>query len=112
MGAHRYAWEREHGPIPDGKYVDHRYHCDPACCEHTHLRLAAPGENNSHRSGPVRTRKYDLPRNVERNGKGYAVRMRSRGERYNFGTFATVEEAATVAARERARLFGEFAGRG
>src|SRR5699024_9789742 len=33
MGAHRYAWERENGPVPDGLVVDHYLFCDTACCE-------------------------------------------------------------------------------
>lgn len=36
--AHRYAWEREHGPIPDGLTVDHLCRVR-MCVEVTHLEL-------------------------------------------------------------------------
>ena len=43
--AHRYAWFRENGPIPDGISVCHR--CDnPRCVRVDHLWLGTPGDNN------------------------------------------------------------------
>lgn len=112
ISAHRYAWERQHGPIPDGTHVDHRYHCDTACCEISHLRSATPGQNNSNRSGAERNRLHKLPRNIDANGKGYSVRITSKGRRFYLGTYATVEEASVVAEQSRASIFGEYAGRG
>lgn len=48
--AHRFAYEREHGPIPDGMYVDHS--CwNRLCCNVEHLRLATPAQNSFNRSG-------------------------------------------------------------
>src|SRR5699024_11195410 len=44
VAAHRYAWEREHGPIPDGREVDHK--CwERSCVNVAHLRLATHAEN-------------------------------------------------------------------
>lgn len=50
--AHRYAWERIHGPIPDGLFILH--HCDNSLCVRTdpderfpdgHLFLGTPKDN-------------------------------------------------------------------
>lgn len=106
---HRYVWEKANGPIPEGMFIDHICH-ERACVELSHLRLATRSQNNAYRVGSRRDRLEPLPRNVERNGRGYAVRIASGGKRRYYGTFPTVEEAAAVADRERRRLFGEFAG--
>src|SRR5699024_10393506 len=47
--AHRFAWEREHGPIPAGTFIDHMCF-ERACCNVDHLRLATPQENQQNRS--------------------------------------------------------------
>ena len=44
VGAHRYEFERIHGPIPDGYVVMHS--CDnPSCCNVNHLMLGTQKEN-------------------------------------------------------------------
>lgn len=42
--AHRMAWEREHGPIPDGLQVCHACDCPP-CCNPSHLFLGTSADN-------------------------------------------------------------------
>lgn len=108
--AHRYAWERVNGAVPDGMKVDHRDHCDLRCVEVKHLRLATYPENNANRKGPTSANRVGV-RNVSltRGGK-YIVRVRKNGTQRYYGTFETVDEAETVAERARAELFGEFAG--
>ena len=109
-GAHRYAWERENGPIPDGVQVDHVCH-NRACVNVEHLRLATRSENNSHLQGAKSHSGTGL-RNVYAHKGGWHVRLQHRGERHYLGTYPTAEEAAEVAARAREELFGEFAGKG
>lgn len=107
IGAHKYAWERVNGPVPDGMMVDHRYHCDTACVEPTHLRAATHGENQRNRSGAPKQSILGV-RNVSRSAKKFRVRVA--GE--ELGKFATLEEASRVAAERRRELFGEYAGKG
>lgn len=110
--AHRYAWECENGPIPDGMKLDHQNHCDPACCEPSHLRLATVAQNSANRAGAHRFRKHNLPRGVYPKGPNYMAMVRRLGVSYYLGTYATPEESSAVAVRARHDLFGEFAGRG
>lgn len=109
VGAHRFAWEQEHGPIPDGMVIDHRYHCDPACCEPSHLRLATVPENVFNRRGASSNSSTGV-RGVSPHKGGYRVTIGKGGRQHGFGTYPTIEEAEEVAQRERARLFGKFAG--
>lgn len=110
MYAHRYAWERANGPIPDGMQVDHI--CwNTSCVNLDHLRLASQSQNNANRKGPERRSKSGV-RNVSRNGDGWTVRVNKHGKTHRFGTYRTIEEAALVAEQARLELFGEFAGRG
>lgn len=108
--AHRFAWERVNGPIPDGMVIDHT--CYVRSCVNTqHLRLATPQENQQNRSGAWRGRKHNLPRGVTPSGRGYSARVSHNGANLYLGTFSTPEEASRAAQTKRAILFGDFAGR-
>lgn len=107
--AHRWAWEREHGPIPDGMFIDHT--CwERACVNPGHLRLATRSQNNAYLSGARSGRIHDLPRGVYLNGRRYLARVGHNGKLHHLGTFGTVEEASAAAETKRRILFGEFAG--
>ena len=109
MHAHRYAWQRVNGPIPDGTVTDHT--CwNRACCNVEHLRLATRQQNRQNLSGAHSGRKHDLPRGVYRNGRGYQAMVGHNGQRYWLGTFSTPEEASAAAQAKRALLFGAYAG--
>lgn len=110
--AHRWVWERSNGSIPAGLDVDHRHHCDPACVELAHLRLATRSENNQNRSGAAKSNKSTGVRNVYKRDSAFTVVMQKDGRQYYFGSYGSLNEASRVAAEKRQELFGEFAGRG
>lgn len=110
--AHRFAWEVEKGPIPDGMQIDHICH-NKACVNVDHLRVTTAQQNKSNHNGANRNNKSTGIRNVQRvKGGRFAVSIRREGKLHYFGRYDTISEAAEVADRERARLFGEYAGRG
>ena len=64
--AHRYAWERANGPIPEGMFVLHR--CDnPPCCNERHLFLGTIADNNRDRAAKGRNGAY--ANRGEKNGR-------------------------------------------
>ena len=111
VGAHRFAWEQEYGPIPDGMQVDHICH-NRACCEVSHLRLATAQQNARNRSGPLPGSATGL-RGVVRRGSRFEAYIRPGGGRHvSLGRFGTAEEAFEVASAGRREHYGEFAGGG
>ena len=108
--AHRYAWERANGAIPDGAHIDHVCH-NPACVNVDHLRIATFATNAYNRSGQQSNHRSTGVRNVYPNRSGFMVRVVKDGEGHYGGTWPSVEEAESVAAQMRAELFGEYAGR-
>ena len=108
--AHRWAWERVNGPIPEGIVIDHRDHCDHACVEVKHLRLATRAENTRNRAGAGPNNKSTGIRGVYPDAKncGYIVRV---GNKYR-GYSKTIEGAAALAEKVRKELYGDFAGKG
>ena len=109
---HRYTWEKANGPIPDGTFIDHEYHCNPACCNVKHLRLATPAENNYNKSGPRKNNRSSGVRNVYRTRDKWRVQVGKNGKVHWFGSYSTIEEAAEAAKKARQEMFGDFAGRG
>lgn len=109
---HRFAWEQVNGPIPEGMFLDHEFHCNPACCNIEHLRLATNPQNTANRSGPDIRNMASGVRNVERSGRKWRVVVMKNKVKYRFGSYSTIAEAAEVAEQARLELFGEFAGRG
>lgn len=105
--AHRYAWQREHGPIPDGMLIDHI--CwQRECVNVDHLRLATQQQNQWNRPGA--NRGNSLPRGVSRRGNTYEARAYVDGRQRSFGRHASPEAASLAASTARAIHYGEFAG--
>lgn len=107
--AHRFAWEREHGPISGSDLVDHSCHT-PRCVNVAHLRLATKSENGQNRSGSPSGAIVGV-RGVSKKRNGYRARVMKAGVEYYAGTFPTVEQASRAAEALRAELFGTFSGR-
>lgn len=109
--AHRWAWERAHGPIPAGMAIDHTCH-NRACVQLSHLRLATPRENSRNRGGADPRNVTTGARNVQKCKGRYQVLIKVDGVKQYFGSYGTIARAAQVAEEKRRELFGEFAGRG
>lgn len=110
QSAHRYAWTRERGPVPDEMFVDHACHVR-SCVNVEHLRLATRPQNGRNRAGANRNNALGV-RNVYPTAHGsYVASVRKGGRRYR-KTFPTVEAAADHAAALRQELFGDYQGRG
>lgn len=110
--AHRWAWEQEHGPIPDSLVLDHWLHCSTLCCEPSHLRLATRRQNNHHRAGPNKDNRVTGVLNVYLRPSGrYAVMIETDGKTKGYGTFDTIAEAVARRDEVRRAKSGSFAGR-
>ena len=107
--AHRYAWEREHGPIPEGMLVDHKDHCDTRCVNVGHLRLATYAENNANK-GVLRSDNVSGHRNVFWDKARNRWRVEVGG--VYVGRYWDLEVAVELENQARQELFGEFAGKG
>jgi len=108
-GAHRYAWEREHGPIPEGMKVDHK--CwNRACVEISHLRLATHAQNLGNRAG-ANSNSVSGIRGVREEPSGvYAARIDRGGVRYA-SRHASKSDAIAWLERAKEDLYGPFGGR-
>ena len=106
--AHRYAWERANGPIPEGMVIDHT--CwNPPCVDVQHLRLARPMQNSWNLNGASVNSRSGI-RNVWKGRDGYHVQV-TRDGIVHTSHHTTIEAAAREAERLRADLFGDYAGR-
>lgn len=103
VSAHRYAWERVNGPIPEGKIIDHTCF-NPACCNVEHLRLCTTPLNNQNKSGSSISSSTGL-RGVhfhKRDRRWVAKVVVSGVAHYEY--FSTMEDAAEAVSRMRAEL--------
>lgn len=109
--AHRYAWERSHGPIPEGIQIDHTCF-NRACVDVAHLRMATRVQNGRNLQGARRTNRSTGIRGVDiMRGKYIRGRVHVDGKELS-RMFPTVEAAAEWVREQRAALYGEFQGRG
>lgn len=102
---HRWAYEREHGPIPAGSDIDHV--CgNRRCCELTHLRVTTRKQNMENLRGP-NTGSRSGVRGVhwDPKSKNWRVRVKHNYREYRGGNYATVAEAEQAAIELRNKLF-------
>ena len=110
--AHRYAWERVHGPIEPGMEIDHICH-NVACVAVEHLRLATRAQNSRNFSGARRDNLSTGIRGVSVSKQGrIRAYVHPEGGRRIEKTFRSVEEAAEWVRDMRSRLYGAFKGGG
>jgi len=81
IGAHRYAWQRKNGPIPEGMSVLHR--CDiRKCVNDTHLDIGSQADNMrdriAHGAGYARGEAHSRSRLTEKNLQIAAALRRDR----------------------------------
>src|SRR5699024_10206473 len=109
--AHRYAWERVNGPIPDGMYIVRKDHCDKACVNVDHLRCVTAAQNAYHRNVAGKGSKSDIV-SVYPAGSKWRVQVKKDGKRNNIGSYDDLDEADEVAQAAREELLGAYAGKG
>lgn len=100
--AHRAVWVMENGEILPGLEVTHRCH-NRSCVSTEHLRLQTHADNMRESSLLGNCRRGEYPRGVKQNGSGWSARFRTR----HLGTFRTIEEAATAAAKARQEAYAQ-----
>lgn len=103
--AHRFAYELEVGPIPEGAEVDHKCR-NRACVRPSHLHAVSHRVNRENLSGAYSTSKSGV-RGVHmdpRCGK-WQVSATSNGKRYSGGMYADLKEAEAAAVALRNRIF-------
>ena len=107
--AHRYAWEQEHGPIPEGAVIDHI--CwDRACVNTDHLRLTSQTNNARYRSGAASNSTLGV-RGIRFSAGKYRARLAIAGKTKQIGSYATLAEAETALNCARESEYGAYAGR-
>lgn len=102
--AHRYAWERANGPIPDSMVIDHLCHTIQ-CCNIDHLRLVTQGQNMQNRRGAQPRNKSGI-RGVywDNTREKWVVKIGLNWKHHFGGYFTDREEAGRVAAEMRGKL--------
>lgn len=103
--AHRYAYAKALGEIPEGLILDHKCQ-NPPCCNPEHLRLATHKQNGENLVG-ARPNSVSGFRGVHWDSKSrkWYVRVMHNRKTYSGGRFEDVQEANVAAIALRNKLF-------
>lgn len=103
--AHRFAWEVTHGPIPQGKLIDHICH-NKGCVNPEHLRLASYKQNAENRQAAQVNNKSGV-RGVywEKQTQKWRGLVYHNKRKHFAGEYDTLEAAAVGVAAKRNELF-------
>jgi hypothetical protein len=103
--AHRVSWFMEHGPIPDGLFVDHLCFT-PLCVRPSHLRLATNKQNHENRPGAQVNSKTGV-RGVSwsKPCQKWRGRVKHFGVEHHVGVFDSVTEAEAAVIAKRNELY-------
>lgn len=107
--AHRFVYEVNYGPIPDGLFVDHQ--CgNTRCLNPEHLRLATPALNMQNLRRVASNSSYARGVHQETRTGRWRARATVNGKTHSFGTFDTPQEAeqAAIAGRMRIHKFNSI----
>ena len=105
---HRYVWEQAHGPIPDGKYIDH-INNDKLDNRLENLRLCDNSENNCN-TGLRANNTTGYKGITQRRGK-FRVQVKKHGVTID-RLFSDLDAAVAFAKEARNALHGAFANHG
>lgn len=94
IGAHRYAYQAAHGPVPEGLVVDHMCR-NSICVNPNHLQAVTVSENGQNHSGPTRRNRSGV-RGVWwcKTWKRWTGQVWVDGRSYTIGHHASLESAA------------------
>lgn len=104
--AHRYAYELENGPIPDGMQIDHQCH-NTMCVRASHLRPVTIKQNGENRATAHRNSTTGI-RGVHpaRHKPGcFRVEVTHNRQKHFGGEYDSIEDAAEAARQLRLSLY-------
>lgn len=106
--AHRFIFELTHGPILDGRWIDHAC-CNRGCVNPSHLRVCTPSQNAQNRKrGNSNTSGFKGVSFWVHQQK-WTARIRCGDNREFLGYFDTPDEAYVAYCEAATRMHGEFA---
>ena len=103
MVSHKFAWELENGPVPEGMMLDHVCH-NRKCVNPAHLRLATAKQNNENR-GVLNKNNTSGVRGVVRRGNRWVGQVMHNRRCIHVGSFNTIADAEAAVIAKRNELF-------